>query len=437
METREWNVARRRLVRVAMGMGLVVLLAPEPAEACSCLPATVESSHLNSSDAATLTPLVGRRVGNERWYVAQVAKPYKGCTDAGALVLLVTPSSSASCGAELDIGVEYLVHGNRRGSILGLPLLAISGCDDNRPVTELSEHDRDFLAGRQVCCGDECSCADGSQPVQCFVNPCEATLACSEAVACEANYCGGCNAEFHDASGHAVCQAESECHSDADCPDGWCRQAGGGRGAEDPSYECVPFVNEGGSCEGFTPPELFERCAAGLICDTPAFIADASGICRAPCQSAADCDGAEYCASDGSCDSDGQCESRSTAASRATRSSIPPASATAPVTSSKAAAGRVATRHVWISEATTLVTATPCSAGATSAAAAARSAAVRARCRSSRPRPRVKPRAFRRTRLSSNLSVIPMLLMGFSGAGDPVSRARDGDQPRRRQSNRD
>jgi hypothetical protein len=308
METLEWNVARRRLVRVAMGMGLVVLLAPEPAEACSCLPATVESSHLNSSDAATLTPLVGRRVGNERWYVAQVAKPYKGCIDAGALVLLVTPSSSASCGAELDIGVEYLVHGNRRGSILGLPLLAISGCDDNRPVTELSEHDRDFLAGRQVCCGDECSCADGSQPVQCFVDPCEATLACSEAVACEANYCGGCNAEFHDASGHAVCQADSECHSDADCPDGWCRQAGGGRGAEDPSYECVPFVNEGGSCEGFTPPELFERCAAGLICDTPAFIADASGICRAHCQSAADCDGAEYCASDGSCDSDGQCE---------------------------------------------------------------------------------------------------------------------------------
>jgi eight-cysteine-cluster-containing protein len=310
METREWNVARRRLapMAVAMGTGLVVLLAPEPAEACSCLSATVESSHFNNSDAATLTPLAGHRVGSERWYLAQVTKPYKGCTDAGDLVLLVTPSSSASCGAQLELGIEYLVHGDRRGSILGIPTLAFNACDYNLPATELSDHDRDFLAGRQVCCGDECSCADGSQPVQCFVDPCEATAACSEAVTCEANYCGGCNAEFYDASGFAVCQLESECQSDADCPGEWCRQAAGGSGTEDPRYECVPFVNEGDWCEGFTPPEFFERCAPGLICDTPDLIADASGICRAPCQSDADCDEAEYCASDASCDSDGQCE---------------------------------------------------------------------------------------------------------------------------------
>jgi hypothetical protein len=315
METRERNAAGRRLAPVApvarvaaMGMGLVVLLAPEPAEACSCPPATIESSHFNNSDTATLTPLVGHRVGDERWYVAQVTKPYKGCTEAGALVLLVTPSSSASCGAELELGVEYLVHGQRRGSILGLPQLAFNGCDDNRPVMSLSDHDRAFLAGRQVCCGDECSCADGSQPVQCFVDPCEATLACSEAVACEANYCSGCNAELYDASGSAVCQANSECQSDADCPGEWCRQASGESGAEAPSSECVPFVNEGDRCEGFTLPEFFERCAPGLICDTPDFLADASGICRTPCQGNADCAEAEYCASDGSCDTDGQCE---------------------------------------------------------------------------------------------------------------------------------
>jgi eight-cysteine-cluster-containing protein len=214
MKTGEWNVARRRLApaAVAMGTAMLVMLLPEPAEACSCLSATVESSHFNSSDAATLTPLVGHRIGNERWYVAQVAKPYKGCIDAGDLVLLVTPSSSASCGARLELGVEYLIHGDRRGSLFGLPRLAFNACDYNLPVVELSDHDRAFLAGRQVCCGDECSCADGSEPVQCFADPCEAAAACSEAVTCEANYCGGCNAEFYDASGYGVCQAESECH---------------------------------------------------------------------------------------------------------------------------------------------------------------------------------------------------------------------------------
>jgi eight-cysteine-cluster-containing protein len=67
------------------------------------------------------------------------------------------------------------------------------------------------LAGRSVCCGDECSCADGSSPVSCFADPCEVTPACSEADVCVANYCGGCNAEFYDASGYAVCQAPAAC----------------------------------------------------------------------------------------------------------------------------------------------------------------------------------------------------------------------------------
>lgn len=309
MKTREWNVACRRLAPAAMAMstGLGAMLAADRAEACSCLPATVESSYNGSSDVATLTPLLGYRIGSERWYIAQVTKPYKGCTDAGDFVLLSTPSSSASCGTRLEIGVEYLINADRRGSLFGVPKLAIGGCDYNLPVDELSDPDRGFLEGRQVCCGRDCDCADGSEPVQCFVDPCQVAPACSEAATCEANYCGGCNAEFYDASGYGVCQAEGECASDADCPGGeWCRQSGGG--TVDPSYECVPFVSEGDSCEGFTLPEFFERCAPGLVCDTLDFIADAPGICRTPCASNADCAEAEYCATDGSCDSDGQCE---------------------------------------------------------------------------------------------------------------------------------
>jgi len=35
-------------------------------------------------------------------------------------------------------------------------------------------------------------CADGSNPVQCLVDPC-ITATCAEGTVCEANYCGGCN----------------------------------------------------------------------------------------------------------------------------------------------------------------------------------------------------------------------------------------------------
>jgi hypothetical protein len=38
------------------------------------------------------------------------------------------------------------------------------------------------------------SCADGSAPVQCFVDPC-ATARCGDGLKCASNYCGGCTAE--------------------------------------------------------------------------------------------------------------------------------------------------------------------------------------------------------------------------------------------------
>src|SRR5688572_29306168 len=103
----EWKHARWGLTALAAGAGLV--LQTDVAQACSCLPSTVESSYNQSSDVAALTPLFGFRRGSERWYVARIDKPYKGCTEAGDLVLLSTPSSSASCGAELAVGEKYLL----------------------------------------------------------------------------------------------------------------------------------------------------------------------------------------------------------------------------------------------------------------------------------------------------------------------------------------
>jgi hypothetical protein len=187
-------------------------------------------------------------------------------------------------------------------------VLSISLCSYDRQVSELIEHDREFLACRTVCCGDACSCADGTQPVACIVDPCSVAPACDEGK-CVANYCGGrCNAEFYNAMGEAVAEAPSACKTDADCAHGsWCRQ-GQFDGTTAPRYECVPFVGESARCDRFTLPWLYERCEPGLSCDTPDFVADAPGVCRSSCETSADCKEGSYCASDKLCDVDGACE---------------------------------------------------------------------------------------------------------------------------------
>ena len=212
---------RRCLEIMGWSTGLAVMLQARAADACSCLPSSVESSYQASSDVLTATPLLGFFTASEQRYLAKVTATFKGCTKKGRLVLLTTPSSSAACGASLELGTEYLINGERDGSALGLPKLGFNLCGYNLPADNLSAHDQTFLAGRTVCCGDDCHCADGSDLVACFANPCDVTPACEEAARCEANYCGGCNAEFYDESGRAVCEpdapAAGACSSDAEC----------------------------------------------------------------------------------------------------------------------------------------------------------------------------------------------------------------------------
>jgi hypothetical protein len=104
-------------------------------------------------------------------------------------------------------------------------------------------------------------------------------------------------------SGYCVATTTAPCASDADCDqNAWCRATETG-----PS-ECVPFVGEGASCEGFTLPSQFERCAKGLTCDTPQFVADAPGVCRRSCKSATECAVKAYCATDDLCHPDASCD---------------------------------------------------------------------------------------------------------------------------------
>lgn len=291
------------LVATLVGLHIAT---PSRARACSCLPPTVESSYRSATDVAFVDVQRSYVTGDTRYYIGRVLRTFKGCLQANERVLLTTSATGDACGTQLGLR-RYLINGTAAGSSFGTALLSISLCSYDRLLSTLSEHDRQFLNARTLCCAGVCSCVDGSQPLQCFVDPCFTAPDCGEGE-CVANYCGGCNAEFYDTSGNAVCQDPSECKSDGDCPDNsWCRQMQS-EGSAALGYECAPFVGLGSRCNGFTPPWLYERCQPDLTCDTPDFVADAPGICRTRCEAEKDCKENSYCASDKLCDEDGACE---------------------------------------------------------------------------------------------------------------------------------
>ena len=302
-------VKRMPVVGGIIATSLLVNL-PEPAQACSCLPSTIESSYSNATDVVSVDIWLQLGLGGSRWYLGNVRDAYKGCNGAGELILIETASSSAACGATFNVGERYLIHGYADGDLLGIPRVRTGLCSYNVLEQALDEDEREFLASRMVCCGEECTCADGSDPVQCLVDPCDVAPECPEGE-CVANYCGGCRAEFYDDAGYAVCLPQSECEVDADCSEGsWCRQADPSD-QSDPALvvmECVPFVGEGESCNGFTFSWAYERCAEGLVCDTPDRLPDVPGTCARACDSDSDCAEDQYCASDRVCAANGTCE---------------------------------------------------------------------------------------------------------------------------------
>jgi len=289
----------KQLVLALAMVSAVTVLNAGDAQACSCMEPSVETSYYQNSDVLKVRVLRSITLGSNRYYLAKTRETFKGCIGARRWVILQTASSSAACGADYEVGRSYLIHGERAGGFWGIPFLSVHGCNYDVRWSQLTSEDRAFIYSRYNCCGERCECTDGSEPVECFADPCE-FQSCDEGV-CEANYCGGCNAEFFNELGELVCT--DECSSDADCSeDSWCRQTEAGQLA------CTPFVGEEESCGGFTVPWMYERCEPGLVCDTPEFIADAPGECRRPCDGNDDCRDAQYCASDDLCHRDASCE---------------------------------------------------------------------------------------------------------------------------------
>jgi hypothetical protein len=65
-------------------------------------------------------------------------------------------------------------------------------------------------AEKQYCAAGICrdidgECPDGSQLVNCIVQPCMVSSDCAEAAYCVDDYCGGCNAYHFDTEGDQVC----------------------------------------------------------------------------------------------------------------------------------------------------------------------------------------------------------------------------------------
>ncbi len=184
------------------------------AKACKCMPPELTRSYSEADAVVHVRILPGSfDRGTERYYRAElVDDAYKGCLKKGVRVLIRTSRSSASCGVTLGAGTEYLVIGHEAGRFHRRPVLQTGSCAANSEWKALSADDLSFLRSRYNCCGDRCACTDGTQPVQCFVDPCNVSSCGVSGAECQANYCGGCNAEWYDEGGSRVC--ESKCDYD-------------------------------------------------------------------------------------------------------------------------------------------------------------------------------------------------------------------------------
>ena len=316
-------MTRISLALSALALALVVTSTPLDANACSCLPPTVEQSYQTHSDVFTARVIWGVEVGLYKWYVARVRFTIKGCTEKGQWVYLKTANNGAACGAYLETGKTWLINGNEDETPFSVPVFSIHSCAANKLVGSVTSAERQWLLGRYNCCGEECGCVDGSQPVLCFGDPCALAgeSACPGAE-CQTNLCGGCKAEYYDSYGYQLCQpckkdsdcsweqtcgtngtCVSGCETDLDCAkDSWCSptQDGGG--------QCKGFQQEGDWCGGFTPVWAQAKCAPGLVCtDYPLFLPDAPGTCRLPCEDNGECGEGQYCSKSGYCRDDGAC----------------------------------------------------------------------------------------------------------------------------------
>jgi hypothetical protein len=175
--------------------------------ACSCMSPDLVRSYNNSDSVFIGRVLFETVVNTDRYWLVRVRKNLKGCTEQGDLVVVQSSSFGSACGASLQMGALHVFTSYEDTPIGPFPVFHISMCGYNVPALSLNAEERSFLLSRNACCDatQTCECVDGLPPVSCLADPCTMAQTCTEGT-CEANYCGGCNAEFYNSLGEAVCQ---------------------------------------------------------------------------------------------------------------------------------------------------------------------------------------------------------------------------------------
>lgn len=256
---------------------------PVKADACKCMKPDIARSYNSAENVAKVTvlgQLFWAPAGLKR-YLGIVHETFKGCLKTGSLVVVETRSDSASCGMSI-YKRTYLLHGSDAGFYWAMPKIEVNSCDYNELFSALPEEALDYLSSRYNCCGDSCSCVDGTQPVNCFVNPCAVSTCGDPEATCHTNYCGGCHAEWYDTTG-----AVADCSTD----DEGCDPAEE-ESCEDPSLVCMAeTIEETGTCRPFQHGatvgagyacggSIGVSCAKGLFCKgLPYKTIGGSGVC--------------------------------------------------------------------------------------------------------------------------------------------------------------
>ena len=185
---------------------LVALSAAAPvsaAWACSCMATDVIHSYQVSDHVEIAQAVSVRRAGNVNIWTFTLRKDLKECARPGTNFEVATPASVAACGTSFVRGQTYLLFADDV-TIGGRNVYGTTQCAGNLPIGQLSPADRDYLESRPLFCAGAATCVDGTQPYNCFVDPCTVAAACPGAM-CESNYCGGCTAEWYDPFGYGQC----------------------------------------------------------------------------------------------------------------------------------------------------------------------------------------------------------------------------------------
>lgn len=193
-------------MRALIAAGLFTLSlgwSVDDAQACSCVPTDAIHSY-RVNDLALVGKVIQRSVGpNQTTYLVRVRVDLKGDIGTGEIVKVTTSSSTASCGVPLSLGERYFLVGSDLGTTGGgRQVMGINLCGFNVPVSQLSADDIHYLSTRFNTA--TATCNDGNPPVSCFADPCTLAAPCPTG-SCEANYCGGCIAEFYTSGDFATC----------------------------------------------------------------------------------------------------------------------------------------------------------------------------------------------------------------------------------------